>query len=78
MGTAANLGRPLRVVKVYWFNPTAIGNAFTITDGTGKVLIEGRCEVANQSQVFDFPKPIRWKNFQVTVLGSGTLLIYAR
>jgi hypothetical protein len=79
MGTPANLGRPLRVKKVYWENPTTLAHTFVIDDGStgAKVLIEGRCEVANQSQAFDFAEPVVWKNFKATTIASGILWIYA-
>lgn len=69
---------PLRVFKVYWETPTTIDHKFTIVDGGGTcVLLEGNCEVAKQSQMFEFP-PVRWKDFKVTVLGSGILWIYTK
>ena len=79
MGANANLGRPLRVKKVYWENPTTIAHTFVIGDGStaAKVLLEGRCEVAGQSQVFDFPDPQVWKNFIVGTLASGIIWIFA-
>lgn len=66
------------VTAVYWFNPTAIGDDFVITDGKGKVLLEGQAEGVNKSQWFSFPKSQFWADFQLTVLtaGSGKLYIY--
>jgi hypothetical protein len=79
MGAGAGLSRPLRVVKVYWENPTTAGNTFVIIDPTSsKVLLEGRAEANNQSQVFEFPVPITWRDFRVSTLASGTLWIYTR
>ena len=78
MASAADPGQPMHVKMVYWFNPTTIGHAFTIHDGSSgtNVLLEGRAEVANQSQAFRFAPPQLWTNFQVSVIGSGTLYIY--
>lgn len=63
---------PLHIREIYWYNPANIGDLLTITDGSGNVVKQARCEVANQSQVFDMhDKPVQ--DFQVTVLGSGTV-----
>jgi hypothetical protein len=76
--TVTDLARPIRVKKVYWFNPTTSGDDFTITDGSSgaNVLLEGQSEANNQSQNFDFDPPPIWKNFAVPTLTSGTLYIY--
>lgn len=68
----------LMIKEIYWYNPINIGDTFSITlaDGT-TVIRQGRCEVANQSQVFRM-WDIRLRNFQVPVLSSGTLFIYYR
>jgi len=68
----------LRIIKVYWENPTNIGDTFVIQDpASGHTWLTGRCEVANQSQIFDFTaKPLLWKDFEVLTLASGTLYIY--
>lgn len=65
-----------QVTRVYWENPTTIGHTFQIVDGTGVVLLEGRCEVANQSQTLSDAFTKVWKDWQVTTLASGTLWIY--
>jgi hypothetical protein len=76
----AGVGNPplVQVTRVYWENPTTIAHTFQIVDAAGTVLLEGRCEVANQSQAFDFVNARIWKDFQVTTLSSGTLWIYTR
>ena len=73
--TITSLARPIRVKKVYWFDPTTSGHDFSITDGT-EVLLEGQAEANNGSQNFDFDPPQVWKNFAVPTLTSGTLYIY--
>jgi len=76
--TVTSLPRPVRVKKVYWFNPTTSGHDFSITDGStaAEVLLEGQAEANNGSQNFDFDPPQVWKNFAVPTLTSGTLYIY--
>lgn len=65
---------PIFLKEIYWLNPATIGDLFTVTDGNGNVIKAGRCEVAGQSQVFQmYDKQVT--DFQVTVLGSGTLYI---
>ncbi len=79
MGASAALGRPLRVTKVYWENPTTAGHTFVIADGQGtEILLEGRASTADVGALvsIDFPVPVRWKDFRVITLGSGTLWIY--
>lgn len=66
----------LKLFEVYWYNPVNIGDTFSITLADGQTVIrQGRCEVANQSQVFRM-WGIRIKDFTVPTLGSGTIFIY--
>lgn len=65
-----------RFSVVYWFNPATPGDLCTLTDNNGAIIWEGRCETANISQVFYLPNPVTVDGYQVTVLGSGTLLLY--
>lgn len=68
----------LKIKEVYWYNPSNIGDLFSFTMSDGQtVLRQGRCEVANQSQVF-LMYDIRIRDFTVPTLGSGTLYIYYR
>jgi len=77
MGAGAGLGRPLKVTSVYWFNPTSVGDTFTIIDPvSSKVLLQGRAEADAQSQIFDFAAPQDWRDFRVSALVSGILFIY--
>lgn len=82
MTGGAGLLRPIHVIKVYWFNPTTLADTFSIVDPvSSKVLLQGRAEVANQSQVFDFPEGTTWKDFKVIFAGGatpGTLYIYTK
>lgn len=62
---------------VYWFNPLNVGDVFTITDaGAVNVLLQGRCEVANQSQVFAIPNGTKWFDFKLTALSTGVIYIW--
>jgi len=79
---AATLGTlfTLRVEKIYWFNPAAIGDVVNIGDPiSGLTLLNLRCEVANQTQVIDWtPNPRLWQDFEIDTFGSGTLYIFCR
>lgn len=68
----------LKITKVYWFNPGAVGDVLTFGDPiTGKTLLTLRCEVANQSQIVDWTaSPVIWEDFEMTQTGSGTGTIY--
>ena len=79
MGAAAGLSNPIRVKRVYWFRPTDVAHTFNIGDTStaANILLEGQCEVVNQSQVFDLSGQI-WKDFRVDTLGSGTMYIFFR
>ena len=69
----------LRIEKIYWFQPANVGDQAVIEDLSGNFLFQAQCEVASQSQVFDWnAKPKTWKDFRVTNLGSGRLYIYFR
>lgn len=63
--------------EIYWYNPTASGDTFTVKLGDGATVIrQGRCEAANQSQLFKM-YGIRLTDFTVPTLTSGgTLYIY--
>lgn len=65
-----------RLSLVYWYNPINIGDTVTLQDDKGSPVWQGRCEVANQSQVLKFPREIEVAGYQVPTLASGTLYIY--
>jgi len=73
--TNVNSGAEISIDEIYWFNPVNIGDTFNITLGDGTQTVRtGRCEVANQSQVFaEYGK--RVTAIQVPTLASGTLYI---
>jgi hypothetical protein len=65
-----------RVNRIVWAGPTTNGDTFTVTDGHGVTLATGACVTASiglpQTTVVD----TLVEDVQVTVLSSGTLLIY--
>lgn len=64
--------------EIYWYNPVNIGDTFVMTLGDGTTIVrQGRCEVANQSQVFRM-WGARLRDFAVPTLASGTIFIYYR
>lgn len=74
-------GGTILVYKVYWYNPTAAADTFTITDAsTGATLLTGYAQTANQSQMFEFGMvrlaiPLGGSGWSVTI-SSGTLYLY--
>jgi hypothetical protein len=65
----------LNLLEVYWFNPATIGDTFSMTTVDGNTILAiGRCEVANQSQIFQMYGK-RISDFAVPTLASGTLYI---
>jgi hypothetical protein len=70
----------LKIEKVYWFNPQNVGDTVDIGDPvSGETILDLRCEVANQSQIFDWTaNPRILADFQVGQISSGTLYIYTR
>ena len=71
-----NNNNRLRVKRIVWVGSTTNGDTYTVTDGYGVVLATGVCVTASiglpQTMVVD----MLVKDVQVTVLSSGTLLIY--
>jgi hypothetical protein len=75
--TLASLGSfaSLRVTKIYWENPTTVGDQMVIIDpATGRNIFRMRCESANISQIATLNQ--LWADFAVNELDSGTLYIY--
>ena len=77
--TLAALGsfQYLLIEKIEWQSPANIGDSLLITDGQNNTLLSATCEVALQSQIWDWtPKPKRWSDFNVPTIMSGTLRIW--
>lgn len=67
----------MAVARVYWFNPVAPGDTFTLQDQSGNTIVTGRCEVAGQSQWFDFSSaPISVGGVGMGQISSGTVYVY--
>ena len=68
----------IRLIKVYWENPVNIGDTLVVNDGSGAEILTLRCEVANQSQVFDFPGAGYncVGGYKLATLASGTAKLY--
>jgi hypothetical protein len=68
----------LKITKVLWHNPGAVGDTVTFGDPiSGRTLLVLTCEVAGQSQIIDWTaSPVLWSDFEMTQTGSGTGIIY--
>jgi len=75
--TVTSLGQyfPLRVQRVEWFSPNAVGDQALIIDpATGAEKVRFKCETAGVSQLIPFNE--LWSDFAVVQLDSGVLKIY--
>lgn len=65
-----------KIKRIYWFNPTTIGDLVTVTDQRDKTIVKGRAEVANGSQVLLDDDQGRWfDGLKIPTLASGELQI---
>ena len=64
------------IYKIYWYNPTTIAHLMEIQGRGNQRILIARCEVANQSQNFDFVVPMEVADFKVNDLDSGEVYIY--
>jgi hypothetical protein len=69
------VGQPFWIKEIYWLNPITIGDTLAITDQSGTVIRAGRCEVADQSQLFQLIPPQMVYDFTVGSLSSGAVYI---
>lgn len=67
--------QPINITEIYWVNPITVGDSFILNDQSGTLIRTGRCEVGNQSQLFQFIPAKRVSDFIVPTLVSGTLYI---
>jgi hypothetical protein len=74
--TAAAIIGSFNAAAVYWFNPVNVGDQVAFQDSDGNLIWQGRCEVANQSQLFRFPAAISIAGYQIPTLTSGTFYVY--
>jgi hypothetical protein len=65
----------LRVARVEFYQPTAVGDTAIIIDpASGKEWLKFTCETALQSQIL--PVNELWSDFAVDQINSGTLKIF--
>jgi hypothetical protein len=78
--SGAVLGQPgIRVTKIIWENPTAVGHTFHIIDPVdSNILLYGSCDVAAKDIIYAFDNLATWKDFKVSQISSGTLYIWYR
>lgn len=61
---------------VEWFNPVAAGDLMQLTDIDDKVVIDGRAETANGSQLFRPTNAVR--GLKMPTLASGTVYVHIK
>lgn len=69
-----------RVTKVIWTGMVAAGHQFTIVDPNDSTnLLQGSAGTTLIDQEYDFDNAAAaWRDFQLTRIDSGTLLIWSR
>ncbi|HWF05556.1 MAG TPA: hypothetical protein VHA06_17855 [Candidatus Angelobacter sp.] len=80
IGVPVGQGKPIVVDKIVWVAPGASAS-FTITDAStgANVIAEGSTPATfvGADPEYDFPNGGRpWRNWKVTALSAGTLVIY--
>ena len=65
----------LLVKNILWQGAGAAGDKITITDGGAVTLLNLVAQGANIPQEVTFFPPVIWRDFQVTLINSGTLSI---
>lgn len=69
----------LLIEKLYWEQPSHVGDTFQIEANDGTIIAAGQCGVAGVDVTIDWSAhPKIWSDFRVTQLSSGTLFIYLR
>jgi len=68
---------PLNIQKVKWVGPTTIGNKYNIDGDIAGISIDaGTCDTSNRDVNTDFVPAQACRDFKVTALDSGKLLIF--
>jgi hypothetical protein len=62
--------------RIEWDNPASAGHVVTIKDGSGAVVFQATAKSAGDSQYFVQRAPVRWNDFIVSRIDSGTLYLY--
>lgn len=65
----------IKITRVYWFNPTTLAHTVQVQDKNSRNIWEGRCEVANESQLANIERGW-YSGLKVPTLASGTLYVY--
>lgn len=77
----ANVNRQwgFRCLAIQWTGIGSVGDKFTVIDpNDSTILFQGQAGSTTADQYYPFPNPPAWRDFKVSVLGSGTLLIAYR
>lgn len=64
----------MRVKKIVWYQPGATTDTFSILDINGTLNEQGKCEAANQSQIFAVDN--WWHGISAINVTSGTIEIH--
>ncbi len=68
----------VKIRRIYWLNPVTPGDTVVLQDGNANEQITLRCEVANQSQFFNFAEGLGPLNgYKLSTLASGTVYLYS-
>ena len=62
--------------RIYWLNPTNLGDTVVLQNGADTEQITLRCEVASQSQFFDWNEGLLINGSKLSTLASGTVYLY--
>ena len=80
-GASAGSGRNygFRVESLVWVGPSTAGHTFSIIDpNDSTVLAQGTCGVAGADVSYNDFFSKTWRDFKVSQISSGKLLIYYR
>jgi hypothetical protein len=73
--TTIVLTRPILAKRVEWFAPITIGDTIQATDLNGNIIVEGKCEVASQSQIlWTGPQKLTFKGTASNTAGSWQVI----
>ncbi len=70
------MGKPIIIQSITWQNP-GVNASFFITDAFGNELFAGSTNgsFSGADPVYTFPRGKRVRDFQVTILSAGNLII---
>lgn len=78
--SGAVLAQPgIQVVNIVWTGFTAAGHTFAIVDpNDGTQLFNGQAGTTLIDQQYIWDNSVKWRDFKLSQISSGTLLIYYR